>query len=155
MGISCFLAKGRTRLRAMVCALVVTVVAAGLMAGEPPSASAASGAASITKPPMGWASWNSFAAQINYNVIKSQTDALAASGMKDAGYEYVNIDEGWWKGTRDSAGNITVDTTTSRTGCRPRPANLWRTSNDVIYWGEARLRSRVLVDFDAAQHPGA
>ncbi|MEV0405888.1 hypothetical protein [Actinoallomurus sp. NPDC050550] len=81
MGISCFPAKGRTRLRAMVFALVVTVVAAGLMAGEPPSASAASGAAAsgaapITKPPMGWASWNSFAAQINYNVIKTQTDAL-------------------------------------------------------------------------------
>jgi hypothetical protein len=58
---------------------------------------------------MGWASWNTFAAQINYTVIKGQTDALAASGMKDAGYQYVNIDEGWWQGTRDASGNITVD----------------------------------------------
>ncbi|MFD1049018.1 glycoside hydrolase family 27 protein [Kibdelosporangium lantanae] len=64
----------------------------------------------VTAPPMGWASWNSFAAQINYDVIRAQTDAIVSSGMKDAGYQYVNIDEGWWQGTRDSAGNITVDT---------------------------------------------
>ncbi|HTI21990.1 MAG TPA: glycoside hydrolase family 27 protein [Kutzneria sp.] len=36
-------------------------------------------------------------------------DAIAASGMKTAGYQYVDIDEGWWQGTRDSAGTITVD----------------------------------------------
>jgi len=60
----------------------------------------------VTTPPMGWASWNSYAAQINYNVIRTETDALVSSGLRDAGYQYVNIDEG----TRDSAGNITVDT---------------------------------------------
>lgn len=59
---------------------------------------------------MGWASWNSFAAKINYNVIKAQADAAVASGLKEAGYQYVNIDEGWWQGTRDGAGNIVVDT---------------------------------------------
>jgi hypothetical protein len=59
---------------------------------------------------MGWASWNSFAAKINYSVIKAQADAMVASGLKAAGYQYVNIDEGWWQGTRDSAGNITIDT---------------------------------------------
>jgi hypothetical protein len=58
---------------------------------------------------MGWASWNTFAARIDHNVIKAQVDALVSSGMKDAGYEYVNIDEGWWQGTRDTAGDITVD----------------------------------------------
>ena len=35
---------------------------------------------------------------------------MVSSGLKDAGYQYVNIDEGWWQGTRDGAGNITVDT---------------------------------------------
>ena len=35
---------------------------------------------------------------------------MAASGVKEAGYQFVNIDEGWWQGTRDGAGNITVDT---------------------------------------------
>ena len=34
----------------------------------------------------------------------------SSSGLKAAGYQYVNIDEGWWQGTRDGAGNITVDT---------------------------------------------
>ena len=38
-----------------------------------------------------------------------QVDAFVASGLPAAGYQYVNIDEGWWQGTRDSAGNITVD----------------------------------------------
>ncbi|WP_246619033.1 alpha-galactosidase, partial [Streptomyces javensis] len=60
--------------------------------------------------PMGWASWNSLASQIDYDTIKAQVDALVSSGMAEAGYEYVNIDEGWWWGTRDSKGNITVDT---------------------------------------------
>ena len=70
----------------------------------------AAAAAVVDTPPMGWASWNTFAAKIDYNVIKAQTDALVSSGLKDAGYQYVNIDEGWWQGTRDSGGNITVDT---------------------------------------------
>ena len=61
-------------------------------------------------PPMGWASWNSFAAKISSSVIKAQADAMVSSGLKDAGYQYVNIDEGWWQGTRDGSGNITIDT---------------------------------------------
>jgi hypothetical protein len=35
---------------------------------------------------------------------------MASSGLKAAGYQYVNIDEGWWQGTRDGSGNITIDT---------------------------------------------
>ncbi|GAA3419445.1 glycoside hydrolase family 27 protein [Streptosporangium vulgare] len=217
-------------------------------------------------PPMGWASWNTFAAQINYNVIKAQVDAMVSSGMKDAGYQYVNIDEGWWQGTRDSAGNITVDTAewpggmkaiadyihskglkagiytdAGRDGCgyyyptgRPAAPNsgseghydqdflqfsrwgfdfvkvdwcggsaeglnprttyqaisdaiarataqtgrpmvlsvcnwgvqspwdwapgmstMWRTSGDIIYWGQSASMDRVLANFDSAQHPSA
>lgn len=63
----------------------------------------------VPEAPMGWASWNAFAAKVDYNVIKQQVDAFVAAGMREAGYEYINIDEGWWQGTRDSAGNITVD----------------------------------------------
>ncbi|WP_107122723.1 ricin-type beta-trefoil lectin domain protein [Streptomyces dysideae] len=59
--------------------------------------------------PMGWASWNTFAAKIDYNVIKGQVDAFVAAGLPEAGYKYINLDEGWWQGTRDSAGNITID----------------------------------------------
>jgi hypothetical protein len=72
------------------------------------ASSTAAAVATVATPPMGWASWNTFAAQINYNVIKAQVDSIVSSGLRDAGYQYVNIDEGWWQGTRDSAGNITV-----------------------------------------------
>ncbi|HEY0499249.1 MAG TPA: glycoside hydrolase family 27 protein, partial [Kutzneria sp.] len=222
--------------------------------------------APISAPPMGWASWNTFAAQINYNVIKGQTDALVSSGMATAGYQYVNIDEGWWQGTRDSSGNITVSssdwpggmkaiadyihskglkagiyTDAGRDGCgyyyptgrpaapgsgseghydqdflqfsqwgfdyvkvdwcggsaeglnpqtayqaisdsigrataqtgrpmvlsvcdwgvqgpwnwAPSMSNLWRTSGDIIYWGQNASMTNVLNNFDAAQHPSA
>ncbi|MFE9063171.1 ricin-type beta-trefoil lectin domain protein [Streptomyces violaceusniger] len=82
----------------------------GAVAYAAPSAPAAP-APQIDVPaaPMGWASWNSLASQIDYDTIKAQVDALVSSGMAEAGYEYVNIDEGWWWGTRDSKGNITVD----------------------------------------------
>lgn len=59
--------------------------------------------------PMGWSSWNSFASGIDGATIRAQTDALVAAGLPAAGYRYVDIDEGWWQGDRDAAGNITVD----------------------------------------------
>ncbi len=237
------------------------VVDAGATGSEVAAADAV-----VATPPMGWASWNSFAAQIDYDVIKAQTDALVASGLRDAGYQYVNIDEGWWQGTRDAAGNITVDTgewpggmkaiadyihgkglkagiytdagrdgcgyyyptgrpaapgsgseghydqdflqfsewgfdfvkvdwcggdaegldarstyqaisdavarATARTGrpmvlsiCNwgkqnpwdwaPGMSTMWRTSGDIIFWGESPSMDRVLANFDAAQHSGA
>src|SRR4051812_15184680 len=95
--------------RAFSSAAAVLLLVAGLLAVGRTESRAASNNV-VTVPPMGWASWNTFAAKINYNLIKGQVDALVSSGLKDAGYQYVNIDEGWWQGTRDSAGNITVDT---------------------------------------------
>jgi len=58
---------------------------------------------------MGWNSWNSFANIVNSQIVQQQAQALASNGMKEAGYEYVVIDEGWWLGERDAAGNIVVD----------------------------------------------
>jgi hypothetical protein len=65
----------------------------------------------VPRPAMGWASWNTFAANINEATIKAQVDALVAAGLPAAGYQYINIDEGWWQGARDSAGNIMVNST--------------------------------------------
>ncbi len=62
-------------------------------------------------PPMGWSSWNAHFANINESIIEAAADAMVSSGMKAAGYQYVNTDEGWWSGTRDANGNITVDLT--------------------------------------------
>jgi hypothetical protein len=249
-----------------LCGLAVVALTAVFGAHFATAGTATPAVASIATAPMGWASWNSFAAQINYNVIKTQTDALVSSGMKDAGYQYINIDEGWWQGTRDSSGNITVNagdwpggmkaiadyihskglkagiyTDAGRDGCgyyyptgrpaapgsgseghydqdflqfsqwgfdyvkvdwcggnaegldprstyqaisdaigrataqtgrpmvlsvcdwgnggpwdwAPAMSNLWRTSQDIIYFGESPSMSRVLTNFDAAAHPNA
>jgi len=58
-------------------------------------------------PPMGWNSWNKFACDIDEKTIREIADAIVASGMKDAGYEYVIIDD-CWHGNRDSLGFITA-----------------------------------------------
>src|ERR1700753_1909678 len=52
-------------------------------------------AANINRPPMGWSSWNSFSNLVDAQIVVEQTKAVVASGMKQAGYQYVNIDEGW------------------------------------------------------------
>lgn len=54
-------------------------------------------------PPMGWNSWNKFADKVNAQVVKEIADAMVSSGMKDAGYVYVNIDD-TWEGKRDAQG---------------------------------------------------
>ncbi|WP_187263502.1 glycoside hydrolase family 27 protein [Pontibacter beigongshangensis] len=59
-------------------------------------------------PPMGWNSWNKFACNVNEQLIRETADAMVASGMKDAGYTYVNIDD-CWHGQRDSLGFIQPD----------------------------------------------
>jgi alpha-galactosidase len=59
-------------------------------------------------PPMGWNSWNKFAGNINEDLIRQTADAMATNGMKDAGYQYVNIDD-CWHGQRDAQGFIQPD----------------------------------------------
>ncbi|MET0268558.1 MAG: glycoside hydrolase family 27 protein [Duganella sp.] len=59
-------------------------------------------------PPMGWNSWNSFACEINEQLIRDSADAMVRSGLKDAGYVYVNIDD-CWHGKRDAQGVIHPD----------------------------------------------
>ena len=56
-------------------------------------------------PIMGWASWNNYRVNINEDIIKSQADAMVASGLKDVGYAYINIDDGFFGG-RDKNGNV-------------------------------------------------
>jgi len=56
-------------------------------------------------PPMGWNSWNKFACDVNEDLIKEAADELVSNGMKDAGYEYIVIDD-CWHGQRDENGFI-------------------------------------------------
>ena len=59
-------------------------------------------------PPMGWNSWNKFGCKVSEKLIKEMADALVSSGMKDAGYDYIVIDD-CWQVDRDAQGNIVAD----------------------------------------------
>lgn len=60
-------------------------------------------------PPMGWNDWYTFFCDINENLIKQTADAMVSSGMRDAGYEYVNIDDCWAAPERDANGDMQAD----------------------------------------------
>ncbi len=68
-------------------------------------------------PPMGWNSWNKFACNVDENMIKEMADAMVSSGMKDAGYTYINIDD-CWHGDRDENGFIHPDKTRFPSGIK-------------------------------------
>ncbi|MFL6429346.1 MAG: glycoside hydrolase family 27 protein [Acidobacteriaceae bacterium] len=57
-------------------------------------------------PAMGWNSWNHFATRVSDKDVRAAADAIVSSGMKDAGYIYVNIDDAWEADKRDAQGNI-------------------------------------------------
>ena len=58
-------------------------------------------------PPMGWNSWNHFNHNIDDKTVRAQADAMVSSGMRDAGYTYINIDD-TWEGERDTQGYIQI-----------------------------------------------
>lgn len=58
-------------------------------------------------PAMGWNSWNTFGCNLSDQLIRDMADAMVASGMKEAGYEYINIDD-CWQGERDARGYLTA-----------------------------------------------
>lgn len=60
-------------------------------------------------PPMGWNSWNSFHQHINEKVVRETAEAMIASGMRDAGYVYIVIDDTWSLRDRDENGNLVAD----------------------------------------------
>jgi alpha-galactosidase len=60
-------------------------------------------------PPMGWNSWNTFGTHINEKLVKEIADAMVSSGMRDAGYKYIIIDDGWETRTRDAHQDLLAD----------------------------------------------
>jgi len=60
-------------------------------------------------PPMGWNSWNTFKSDISEQLIKDVADAFIRDGYKDAGYEYIIIDDCWALRERDENGNLAPD----------------------------------------------
>ena len=89
----------RTALSALLPVLLSVFAAApSLMAQTPDTTLAAT-------PPMGWNSWNHFAGKVSDADVRAAADALVSSGLRDAGYIYVNIDD-TWEAKRDAHGNI-------------------------------------------------
>lgn len=56
-------------------------------------------------PPMGWNGWNIFGSKLDDKTVREIADAMVTSGMRDAGYIYVNLDD-TWEGVRDAQGNL-------------------------------------------------
>jgi len=71
----------------------------------PPSLHEVAGNGLAKTPPMGWNSWNLFESKIDDQTVRTMADAMVSSGMRDAGYIYVNIDD-TWEGVRDAKGNL-------------------------------------------------
>src|SRR5205807_6820165 len=86
-------------------ALFLLVIAAAWFA--PSAFSQSSGSLALT-PPMGWNSWNKFGCNVSDKLIREMADAMVTSGMKAAGYQYVNIDD-CWQVSRDAQGTIVAD----------------------------------------------
>lgn len=61
------------------------------------------------RPPMGWNSWNTFGGSINEQVVRDTADAIVEKGLKDAGYEYVVIDDCWALRKRNAEGRMVAD----------------------------------------------
>jgi alpha-galactosidase len=78
---------------------------AGAICLSPATSSRAQEQSAAPTPPMGWNSWNHFAERVDDRGVRAAADALVASGMKDAGYVYINIDDTWEAG-RDAQGFI-------------------------------------------------
>src|SRR5438309_11384237 len=96
----------KSRLRIWLTASVAVFVLFAINANTTPVFSLDNGLART--PPMGWNSWNKFGCNVSEQLIKEIADAMVASGMKRAGYRYINIDD-CWQVSRDSSGNILAD----------------------------------------------
>ena len=77
-----------------------------LVPGARPAAALDNGLERV--PVMGWNSWNRYACNVDESLIRRQADAMVSSGMRDVGYQYINVDD-CWQSSRDSAGNIVAD----------------------------------------------
>jgi alpha-galactosidase len=95
----------------------LAVVAAAFLVGSLTFASHSSARARVPAlpgnglartPPMGWNSWNHFACNVNEQTIRETADAMVATGMRDAGYRYVVIDD-CWQVARDANGVLVAD----------------------------------------------
>ncbi len=70
-------------------------------------------------PPMGWSSWNTFRNSIDEKLIKDTAEAMKKTGLLDAGYKYVNLDDCWQSSMRTPDGKLQGDLTRFPRGMKP------------------------------------
>ncbi|GAB2985676.1 NPCBM/NEW2 domain-containing protein [Amycolatopsis acidiphila] len=92
----------------IVLSTLVLVLGFAPVASAVPVAGSSSGSR-LTAPPMGWNDWNKFGCGVTEAVIRETADALVRTGLRDAGYRYVNVDDCWEAGSRDTAGHLQAD----------------------------------------------
>ena len=85
-------------------ALALGAAAAGLAAGAAPAGALDNGLGRT--PPMGWNSWNRFHCEVSEDLIRAQAEALVASGLRDAGYTFLNVDDCWMAEERNADGDL-------------------------------------------------
>jgi hypothetical protein len=100
--------RQRRNLRWLLAVAVGVLVSYALVGLQPSGAQALENGVART-PPMGWNTWNSFGCNINETLIPQARTAIVSSGMRDAGYQYVVVDDCWFNPNRDSAGNLQGD----------------------------------------------
>ncbi|WP_414167032.1 NEW3 domain-containing protein [Streptoverticillium reticulum] len=92
-------------------ALIAVALAAAPLAALPvaatPAAALDNGLART--PPMGWNDWNTFGCNVNEKLVEETADKIVTSGLRDAGYTYVNIDDCWMAGSRGADGQLVPD----------------------------------------------
>lgn len=95
---------GRTLL---ALALALPGLGAGALLAPTPAHALDNGVA--LTPPMGWDDWNTFGCNTSEALVKETADFMASSGLRDAGYQYVNVDDCWLSRSRDANGNLVAD----------------------------------------------
>ena len=95
----------------LTAALAAAVAAAGvlvvLLSSSAPARALSNGLA--LTPPMGWNDWNAFGCGVSESLVEQTAQYVVTSGMKAAGYQYVNIDDCWALPNRDADGNLVAD----------------------------------------------
>ncbi|HEX7309336.1 glycoside hydrolase family 27 protein [Lentzea sp.] len=101
-----------------VLAAIVLVIGVAAWYVRPDEAEPAPAVQQAAGPPMGWNSWNRFACDIDEQLVRGQADAMAESGMRDAGYTYVVVDDCWMAEERDADGKLQADPATFPSGMK-------------------------------------
>lgn len=101
--------KASTKRVTFILIALIMIISCLFVTEFPDTVSAMDNGLALT-PPMGWNSWNIFAGNIDEAKIKQIADTMVSSGMRDAGYIYLNLDDNWMANpARDADGNLMAD----------------------------------------------